>query len=615
MQQGQPIAYFSRALPITHRVKPVYERELMAIVFAVQRWRAYLLGHHFVVRTDQKSLKFLLEQRVVDGDYQRWIAKLMGYDFSIEYKKGLENRAADALSRMPEKCELGMLSVVAGINTAVFTQQVKEDDKLMEIYKSVTAGKGAPPGYSVVGDVLLYQGRLVLPPTSPTIPLLLLEFHSGAIGGHFGVLKTYQRLAKEVYWQGMKARVRSFVAECSICVQAKHLSLSPAGLLQPLPIPAQVWEDISMDFVEGLPRSEGYDTILVVVDRLSKYSHFIPLRHPFSSLSVSKVFIKEIVRLHGIPKSIISDRDKVFTSLLWEEMFKATGTKLCRSTTYHPQTDGQTEVVNRCLESYLRCFVMHHPKAWYQWLSWAEYSFNTSFHSSTGMTPFEIIYGRPPPTLLGYDHGVSPVASVDSLMKDRDRILTTLKASLLRAQQSMADRANAKRRDVQFNIDDLVYIKLRPYRQSSLAKFQHPKLAPRFIGPYRVLARVGPVAYRLELPPAVKIHPVFHVSVLRKAGDSSVIVMSTPSLVGDDLCMVVRPKAVLGVQENLHAAGSRQVLVQWEGSAPEDATWESAADLELQFPDFHLEDKVALWGGSIDTIPASLKVYSRRSKK
>lgn len=169
-------------------------------------------------------------------------------------------------------------------------------------------------------------------------------------------MRTYKRIAAQFYWPSLPKSVRDYVASCSVCQANKTATAFPAGLLQPLSIPHQVWDDITMDFVEGLPSSYGKNAVLVVVDRLSKYAHFLSLTHPFTAKTVAEKFVDGVVKLHGMPKTIISDRDPVFISHFWREFFKLSGTKLHMSSSYHPETDGQSEVVNRCLEQYLRCF-------------------------------------------------------------------------------------------------------------------------------------------------------------------------------------------------------------------------------------------------------------------
>jgi hypothetical protein len=182
-------------------------------------------------------------------------------------------------------------------------------------------------------------------------------------------------------------------------------------------IPPAIWRDISMDFIVGLPKSGNKSVIMVVVDHLSKYAHLCALQHPFTASTVAQIFMDNIFKLHGMPHSIVSDRDPTFTNNFWQELFRLQGTQLHLSTAYHPQTDGQTEVVNKCLETYLWCFASDRQNQWAQWLPLVEWWYNTSYHTTTRMTPFEAVYGQNPPSVLSYMPGVSKVQEVEKILQ------------------------------------------------------------------------------------------------------------------------------------------------------------------------------------------------------
>ncbi|PNY13662.1 retrotransposon-related protein [Trifolium pratense] len=602
MQHKQPIAFFSKALSDGNLSKSVYEKELMALVLSIQHWRHYLLGREFIVYTDHKSLKHFLQQRVSSPDQQCWLAKLLGYQFEVKYKPGIENRAADALSRCVDVGEMNtIISFPLWSDRQQLLDELAQDVYIQKLAQEVQNSSTSKPGFHIKQGVLLYHDRLVISPNSPSIPWLLEEFHNTPSGGHSGFLRTYRRLADSLYWVGMQKSVRDYVRSCDVCQRQKYSATSPGGLLQPLPIPNNVWEDLSIDFITGLPKSKGYEAILVVVDRLSKYSHFILLKHPYTAKTIAEIFMKEVVRLHGIPNSIISDRDPLFVSHFWLELFKLQGTKLKMSSAYHPETDGQTEVINRCLESYLRCFIADHPKTWSFWVSWAEYWYNSTFHISIGKTPFEVVYGRKPPPLLRFLSNETKVAAVALDLSERDEALNQLKLHLLRAQEQMAIYANKKRRDLSFEEGEWVFLKLRPHRQHSVVRRIHQKLAARFYGPFQIIKKVGVVAYKLNLPPESRIHPVFHVSLLKRAVGNYQVQGDLPK----DLEIAeeddIYPEKILGTRSIMQGDTEiQQSLVQWKNKSAEDVTWESNEVLRGQFPQFCLEDKAFSKEGGVD---------------
>jgi hypothetical protein len=360
-----------------------------------------------------------------------------------------------------------------------------------------------------------------------------------------------------------------------------------------------------MDFIEGLPMSDGANVILVIVDRLTKYSHFIPLHHPYTAANVAKQFVDTVVKLHGVPLTIISDRDKIFTSAFWKELFKSVGTQLHYSTAYHPQTDGQSERVNQCLEQYLRCAVQDNPKHWRRWLAMAEFWYNTSYHSAIDCTPFKALYRIEPNFGAMPNITVATDSSVAETAVEYNEQIALLREQLLRAQTRMKKKADRNRSEREFQVGEQVLLKLQPYAQYSVVNRSCHKLSYKFFGPYTVLERVGAVAYRLQLPEEARIHPVFHVSQLKPFTPSYTPVFSELPRPPDLAALDVSPSAIL--QRRLVRKGNEaapQILVKW-GNLPDDAaTWEDYYVLQRRFPLAPIwEEAVAQEGANVTPSP------------
>jgi len=303
------------------------------------------------------------------------------------------------------------------------------------------------PSWKLQDGLILYKRRVHVPASSPILHDILHAIHDAT---HEGSEKTLRRFRLTFHTPKAKQTIQQFVSNCMICQRNKTEHLHPTRLLQPLPIPEQIWEDISMDFIEALPKVGGKSVILTVVDHLSKYAHFIPLAHPYSATTVAHTFFSEIVRLHGLPHSIVSDRDVVFTSRFWTELFRLSGVKLQMTSAYHPQSDGQSEAVNKIITMYLRCLTGDKPKDWIRWLPWAEFCYNTAYHQSIKTTPFKLVYGRDPPQLKLYSPGDAILQSVDDLLTERDRFLEQTKLRLQLSQDYYSKHDERKHTDRQF---------------------------------------------------------------------------------------------------------------------------------------------------------------------
>lgn len=241
--------------------------------------------------------------------------------------------------------------------------------------------------------------------------------------------------------------VIEYVSSCDVFHRSKDDNAAYPGLLQPLPIPNHAWSHISMDFIEGLNKSKNREVILVVVDRFTKYAHFIALKHPYTTATVAEVFWKRVHSLHGTPETIVTDRDKIFLSIFWQALFKLLETQLHYSTTYNPQIDGQTKKVNRCLENYLRCMTTSRPNQWKQWLSVAEWWYSTNFHTSLQCTPFDALYGCTPPQLSICPLLETIVPTAEDTVMRRQEMHQLLKDNLRKAQEMMKFFDDNRRND------------------------------------------------------------------------------------------------------------------------------------------------------------------------
>lgn len=585
MQNKHPLAFISKALSPRQQTLSVYEKELLAIILATKQWHYYLISGHFIIRTDQKSLKHLIDQKVTTPLQHSWLVKLMAYDFEIHYKKGCENVAADALSRLQGATSFACTLLTSqSVFFSKIQQSWQDDINVAHLVSQLQQGE-SKPHYTWDGVLLKRKSKLVVGNNSQLRHEIIQECHQSAMGGHSGIHATHQRLKSMFYWKGQSKDVRQFVRHCHVCQQVKTETVAYPGLLQPLPIPLYVFADISLDFITGLPKSRGKEVIFVVVDRLTKYAHFMALSHPFSAATVAQAFIDNVYKLHGWPSTIVSDRDTIFLSAFWQEFTRLQGISVNMSTAYHPQSDGQTEVVNRCVEQYLRAMTLGRPTSWERWLSLAEFWYNTNFHSATQTTPFMALYGYAPPLHVPYVPRDSSVAAIDEDMCARESIIKLLKTALNNARNKMKQLADLHRSDRSFAAGDWVYLRLHPYVQSSIRVAPYSKLSQKYYGPYLVLEKIGNVAYRLDLPPSAQIHGVFHVSLLKKAIGPAL----NPTVVPTLPRFQCQPFKILDsriIRRRNRAVG--QILVQWRDLPLEDASWEFRDEFQLRFPDFQL---------------------------
>ncbi|GKE50466.1 putative reverse transcriptase domain-containing protein [Tanacetum coccineum] len=345
----------------------------------------------------------------------------------------------------------------------------------------------------------------------------------------------YQDLKSLYWWPNMKADIATYVSKCLTCAKVKAEHQKPSGLLPQPKIPVWKWERITMDFVSGLPRMpSGYDTSWVIVDRLTKLAHFLPMKKTDSMEKLTRLYLKEIVCRHGVPVLIFSDRDSHFTSRFWRSLQEALGANLDMSTTYHPQTDGQSERTIQTLEDMLRVCVIDFGSSWDRHLPLVELSYNNSYHASIKAAPYEALYGRKCRSPICWSEVGDSQLTGPELIRDVTEKIVQIKNRLLAARSRQKSYADRRTKSLEFEIGDMVLLKVSPWK-GTMRFGKRGKLSPCYIGPFKILARFGLVAYTLELPEELKgIHSTLHVSNLKKCLAEGDIVVPMDEIQLDD---------------------------------------------------------------------------------
>jgi hypothetical protein len=383
MQDNRIIAYASRALRTHEQNYPTHDLELAAVIHALKIWRHHLMGTKCNIYTDHKSLKYIFTQADLNMRQRHWLELIKDYDLEVYYHPGKANVVVDALSR---KVHCSCLSVEAfsetlcwemrKLNLEIIPQGSLHNIAVQTTLKdSIVMAQQHDEGEEKYKGILWFNGRIAVPKDHQLRKQILDESHLSKFSIHPSSTKMYQDLRQNFWWTRMKREIAKYVSECDICQRVKASHLKVAGVLQPLPIPSWKWKDISMDFIVGLPNtSQRHDSIWVIVDRLTKTVHFLPMHTSYNAKKYAEIYLDQIVRLHGVPKTIISDHGAQFIARFWEQLQHSLGTKLIRSSAYHPQTDGQIERINQILEDMLRACVIQYDKNWDKCLSLAEFS-------------------------------------------------------------------------------------------------------------------------------------------------------------------------------------------------------------------------------------------------
>ncbi|KAI7936611.1 hypothetical protein MJO28_015510 [Puccinia striiformis f. sp. tritici] len=563
-----PVSFFLRKLTDQEKVWPIFDLELLAVISAFEEWRAWLAGTEkpILVFSDHANLRYFMTSKTLTRKQARWAAYLDSFNFRLIHVSGTAN-PADAPSRRPDFGD-GDAPVIPNslapkfhISAMDTDTHVKSDhdlyfQPLSSTFSSLiqstypTLTEEEKEEYHIDNELYWFRHRVFAPVQCRE--QIIKSYHEGPIVGHPGIARTLSLILRTFDWPLIRKDVIAFVSSCDSCQRVKVARQAPIGTLQPLPIPSRPWDVIGMDFITKLPKSKGNDSILVVIDHLSKASHFIPCKEAMTSAELAKLFRREIFRLHGLPDRIISDRGSTFTSKFWLAFMKTLNIKAATSTAYHPQTDGQTERMNQVLEDYLRHFVNYHQTDWADKLDMAEFSLNNMHSSSSG------------------------TSSADKVVQDLQEIQEKAKLSIIAAKEKQAYYYDQHRRPTPiYQPGDLVML-TRKFIQT---RRPNSKLDYRHLGPFAVIKMVGERAVHLDITEHYPLlHPVFNVALLIPYKDPS----SNAHRTSDPNVPPNHSSSIDQIDWNFFGEvldyrsrrkGSDEYLIQWAHATPAQDRW------------------------------------------
>ncbi|GKA14451.1 reverse transcriptase domain-containing protein, partial [Tanacetum coccineum] len=545
MRRGKVIAYASRQLKTHEKNYTTYDLELGAVMFTLKIWRHYLYGTKSVIYTDHKSLQHIFSQKELNMRQRHWIKLFSDYDYEIRYHPSKANVVADALSRKervkPKRVRAMNMIIQSSIKDRILAAQNEAVDEFAGLQK------GLDEMIEQRSDgTLYYVDRIWVPLKGEVRTLIMDEAHKSKYSIHPGADKMYYDLRDRYWWPGMKKDIAEYVS-------------------------------IAMDFVTKLPRtSSGHDTIWVIVDLLTKSAYSLPMHEDYKMERLVRLNLKEIVARHGVSISIISNRDSRFTSRFWQSMQKALGTHFDMSTAYYPQTDGQSERTIQTLKDMLRACILDFGGSWDVHLSLVEFSYNNSYHSSMRCAPFEALYGRKCRSpIMWAEAGEGHLIGHDLVQETTEKI-SQIKDRLKAARDHQKSYADKRRKPLEFSIGDYVLLKVLPWK--GVVRFgKKGKLAPRFVRPFKIIEKVGPVAYRLDLPEELNdVHDTFDMSNLKKClADPTLQVPLDEIRVDAKLNFVEEPVEILEREfKKLKRSRITIIKVRWNSKCGPEFTWE-----------------------------------------